>query len=188
MLVKHNGEIVPDEVRTKTEAGIGIIAIIFLCVIILGCGIKIIYGLLLAEETVSKIIATAAYVAGVIILCILKVWTEYDRYWAKFEIDYKGVWEKYPFRAKKFIPWDHFQEVCICYEMYYRRGMKVYVMICFVKNGAKKNYKGQWKLDGLFSYKKIISLDYTEELHKRLQQICPLGVIDLRDTPEYKLF
>lgn len=106
-------------------------------------------------------------------------------YRVKYELSKEGIWVKYPFESKKFVPWHDFQEVCVCYVFKNRAG-GAFVAICFVKKGQKKTrFPARWKHDNPFMYRQIYIMDYSFELYKEVKGKCPLEIVDLRNTPGY---
>lgn len=106
---------------------------------------------------------------------------------SKFNIDLDGINAKYPFHAEKLISWDEFQQVCVCYGDYSKAGISAFVYICFIKKGAKKDFYGRWKANTPSHYRKIITMNYTDELYEEVKNKCPYEVVDLRNTRIYRL-
>lgn len=80
------------------------------------------------------------------------------------------LWKKFT----QIIPWEDFQEVCICHADFNSRSDgKLTKVICFVRKGEKKNIYGRWKVDNFLRYGKVIRLDYSSELHEELSRLCP---------------
>ena len=125
---------------------------------------------------------------GFAVLLFVFGWLFISRGLAKYSFQTDGIFVKYPFRAKTFIPWCDFQQVCVCYAAYTTRGAKrAATVICLVKAGEKKNVYGRWKTDNPFRYRSVITIDYKPELLAEIQKRCPLEVVDLRGTQSYTL-
>ena len=160
-------------------------AIIFLAFGIFISLITIIFGIRLIVQRIDE----RGYGAVLILLGItlfICVIVQASENFAKYEFCKNGVRTKYPLEKWKLIPWHEFQEVCICY-IYtkYGVGESVFVVICCVKNGEKKNKKGRWKAENPFRHRSVIRIDYTKQLHKELEEKCPYKVKDLRNTVAY---
>jgi hypothetical protein len=107
---------------------------------------------------------------------------------ARYRFETNGLVAKYPCRTEKLIPWNTFAEICIVHTAFTTRGeRRANTAICFVKKGERKNIHGRWKTDNPFRYRTVICLDYKLELVQSLVDRCPYDVLDLRDTPTYKL-
>ena len=107
---------------------------------------------------------------------------------ARYRFESAGLSVKYPLCASKLIPWQEFQQVCVCRAAFTTRGeKKANTVICCVKNGEKKNLHGRWKTDNLLRYRRVICIEYTPELHAGIVEKCPYEVADLRDSRAYRL-
>lgn len=107
---------------------------------------------------------------------------------AKYTFDDSGLLVKYPIRKEILIPWQEFQQICVCYAAYTTRGpRRANTVICCVKMGEKKNGSGRWKTDNPFRYRSVICIDFRESLLKGLEEKYPGTVVDLRNTPAYRL-
>ena len=107
---------------------------------------------------------------------------------AYYDFSAEGVDVKYLFEKHKIIPWDDFQEVCVCYTSYTTRGKRyAHSVICFVKHGEKYNFYGRWKADDPMHSRSVISIEYTDELYEEIQKQCPYKIPDLRKTRRYRL-
>ncbi len=96
-----------------------------------------------------------------------------------------GIKIKRPFRKEQLIGWDEFQQICICYNGSTTKGeRKAFSVICFVKNGEKKNHLYRWNT---FHYKNVITIYYSDEILTELNKYCPYDVVDLRKTTAYRL-
>lgn len=107
---------------------------------------------------------------------------------ATYRFEEDGIYAKYPLQAPQVIPWDAFQQVCVCYGGYTTRGeRKASTYICCVKKGEKPNVYGRWKTDNVFRHRRVITITYTPELHEGIKERCPYEVVDLRNTLNYRL-
>lgn len=107
---------------------------------------------------------------------------------AKYRFEVAGIRIKYPLRHSYIIPWSEFQQVCICYAAYTTFGpRKANTVICAVKHGERPNMYGRWKTDNPFRFRTVIRIEYCEDRYMQLQECCPLPIVDLRNTPAYKL-
>ena len=107
---------------------------------------------------------------------------------ARYRFVTEGIYAKYPLRTEQLLPWNAFQQVCVCYSAYTTRGkQKANTIICCVKHGERRNSCGRWKTENPFRYRNIVCIEYTLALHERIKDLCPYTVIDLRETKEYKL-
>lgn len=105
---------------------------------------------------------------------------------AAFRFSKEGVSVKYPLEKQQFIPWEDFQQVCICY---YSRAteMNGFSIICFVKKGEKTNVFGRWKTASSLRWRNILCLDYTPALLAEVAENCPYQIPDLRGTGNYSM-
>ena len=112
-------------------------------------------------------------------ICFSVEWKIISFVFAKYEFYSYGVEAKYFGRHSQIIPWDDFQEVCICYADYncgyHSQLTKV---ICLIKKGEKKNIFGRWKVDNFLRYRSVIRLDYSPELHQKVIDVCPYHIVD----------
>lgn len=107
---------------------------------------------------------------------------------SKYSFCEDGIWIKDPVRKPKLVLWKEFQQICICYASYTTKGERAaHVVICCVKRGEKKDFYGRWKADSVFHFRKVITLGYTDELYNIIKIKCPYEIVDLRQTPQYKL-
>lgn len=107
---------------------------------------------------------------------------------AKYTFTDVGLVAKYPMKKELVIPWEEFQQVCVCHAAYTTRGTpRANTVICCVKKGENTNGLGRWKTDNPFRYRSVICIDFQNSLLKGLIEKYPGVVVDLRDTPEYRL-
>lgn len=141
--------------------------------------------LIYASVKLDKEIKYICIFLSIIVLFILVILTK--MYLVKYKITEEGLWIKYPLESSKLLYWKDFQQICICYSS--RNSVGVYVLICFVKHGEKKSFSnGRWKVDSLFHYRSVITMDYTFALYKSIKKMCPYDIVDLRETTNYKRF
>ena len=121
-------------------------------------------------------------------VCYLVGWAYIEMGLAQYRFAKEGLFARFPLGKEALIPWDSFQQVCVCYAAYTTRGeSRANTVICCVKKGEQKNIKGRWKTDSLFHYKSVICIDYRPSLLEGLKAVFPGNVVDLRNTPEYRL-
>lgn len=94
-----------------------------------------------------------------------------------------------PFSPPETLQWADFQQVCIC--LYNRValgeiGGQGHPQLVFVRPGAKKNLMDRWKTYDPFQHHNLIAIDYDEDILEAVRALCPMEIIDLRDTPPYK--
>lgn len=107
---------------------------------------------------------------------------------AKYRFAPNGIYAKYPLKPEVFYPWSVFQQVCVCYSAYTTRGpQKANTIICCIKHGEKKNLYGRWKTENPFRYRTVICVNFSLDLLYGVKEMCPFEVIDLRNTPAYKI-
>ena len=120
--------------------------------------------------------------------CYLIGWAYIAMGLAQYRFTREGLFAKFPLSKGEVIPWDDFQQVCVCYAAYTTRGeRRANTVICCVRKGEKKTWRGRWKTDSLFRYRSVICIDYQISLLEGLRDVYPGAVVDLRDTPEYRL-
>lgn len=171
MFEKHTGEIIDRNVYSQP-----LDTIIVVSYILLG-GVLLIMGFL-----------TEVGIIGVIVGLWFLVYDYFliSKVFAKYEFKKEGILARYPFSLPQLISWDKFQQICICYTSYSKL-RDAYVVIACVKHGEKKNLYGRWKTDNTFRHRKVITIDYIEEIYKELQSKCPYEIVDLRMNRSYKL-
>lgn len=97
-----------------------------------------------------------------------------------------GLYIKYLFEKWKCMPWESFQQICICYPYGAKDYPKVDTIICFVKQGEKKSLFGRWKTENPFHYRSVISFPLEPEILDKLQRKCTVRIDDLRGTGNYR--
>ena len=129
-----------------------------------------------------------AYMMLVSAICFSVGWVFISRGMAKYRFADIGLIAKFPLRKELIIPWGSFQQVCVCFAAYTTRGKpRANTVICCVKQGETKSGVGRWKTDNPFRYRSVICIDYSEALFNGLVDKYPGTVVDLRNTPEYRL-
>ena len=113
-------------------------------------------------------------------------WADIQSALAVYSFSDAGVEVKYPLEKCRMYTWEEFQQVCVCYhsratEMY------GYSVLCLVKKGEKKDAFGRWKTASPLHYRRVMCLDYSEELLDTVKKSCPLMIPDLRDRGNYCL-
>ena len=120
--------------------------------------------------------------------CYLMGWAFISMGLAQYRFTKEGLFAKFPLSKGSVIPWEEFQQVCVCYAAYTTRGeRRANTVLCCVKKGEKKNMRRRWKTDSIFHYRSVICIDYQPALLEGLKDVYPGEVVDLRDTPEYRL-
>ncbi len=179
MLESKNGPI-EGETRASAEGAFllfSVILIFGLCIVYLGIHI-------ITTETVVGGIHTL----GVGVFICIWGWLLYTDARAQYDFSSEGVGVKYLFEKRKVIPWEEFKEVCICYTSYTTRGERyAHSVICFVKPSAKYNFYGRWPADNPLQSRKVLSIEYTDELFEEVQKNCPFMIPDLRKTRRYRM-
>lgn len=114
-------------------------------------------------------------------------WDMVLEYFAKYNFSQQGIRRKLPLLKERYISWDEFQQICVCYDSYVTKGERAArIIICLVKKGAIKDSAGRWK-ERRTGKRMVIALGHTEELYEDIQRNCPFEVVDLRQTPAYRL-
>lgn len=104
---------------------------------------------------------------------------------ACYQFHKNGLYVKYPFVNWQCIPWNSFQQICICYPYDLKTGFKADTIICFVKQGEKKNPFGRWKTENPFHHRRVISFPLDQEIIDALQRKCNIRIDDLRGCGAY---
>jgi len=148
---------------------------------LLGCAWTV-FGVCVADETIPG--AILAIFAGVAL--VIAGISYFQAAMADFGFSESGVSVKYPLEKTHHIPWDDFQEVCVCFYSY---GTEMYgfPIVCLVKNGERKNHFGRWKTANIFRHRMVLCLDYSEELLETVKLYCPYPIPDLRNQENYRL-
>ena len=140
-------------------------------------------------ESIAFVLIFFVFTLTVAVFCISLGWAYISMGLAQYRFETVGLYVKYPLRKGFLIPWDAFQQVCICRAAYTTSGEpKANDVICCVKHGEKYNWRGRWKTDNPFKYRSVICIAYTPLLAEGITEKCPYDVPDLRETLRYRLF
>lgn len=118
---------------------------------------------------------------GVCALFAAMFWCNVNVLLSRYRIEPEGLRVKLPFRAARLIPWDDFQEVCLCYvrDSRWAKERETGPAICFIRKGEKPaglvNY---WKTHSPFPYRTILTVMRTEERLAQVRECCPVKVVD----------
>lgn len=157
---------------------------IFICVVAVSIIIQTIQG----QALFVKIAFAILLFGGFSIFAICLLWCSFSDGFCAYLFREDGIWMKKPLHSSVVLPWDCFQEICLCRGGFTTRGeRKAHDRICFVKKGEKKNLYGRWKTDNVFHYDKTINFEYTPELYEEVAAACPYPIKDLRETRPYRL-
>lgn len=105
---------------------------------------------------------------------------------SRYRVQQDGLLISFGWHKPKLIPWDAFQEVCVCRADYPTRPpLRYSTVICCIRKGEKKNLYGRWKTNNPFHYRSVIRIAYTEERHQEFLDICPVEIKDFRDSRLY---
>lgn len=127
----------------------------------------------------TMLLAISAFIIG---------WTLIKICLARYRFEDIGLAIKYPLEKEIIVPWEDFQQICVCYAAYTTRGeRRASTVICCVKKGETKTSIGRWKTDNIFRYRSVICIVYSEPLLNGITEKYPGTVVDLRDTPQYRL-
>ncbi len=101
----------------------------------------------------------------------------------RFELD--GLYQKRPFCQEKCIPWEEFQQICIC-NMRAGRHQTFLNGLFFVRHSGKP-YRFRYVPEILngnlgLGRRGVINMVYTPELYTGLAERCPLPIEDLRSV------
>lgn len=139
----------------------------------------------LSESTVTqstiRVLFMALSVGAIILLFGIFL---IDKGLARYKFEKNGLIVKFPFKQEKLIPWNEFQQVCLCYSSYSSVG-NANTVICCVKKGEKLNIFGRWKTDNPFHCHSVLVIEYKREYYNGIKERCPYDISDLRDTPAY---
>lgn len=115
-------------------------------------------------------------------------WTLIKICLARYRFEDIGLAIKYPLEKEIIVPWEDFQQICVCYDAYTPNvPRRTSTAICCVKKGETKNSVRRWKTDNIFRYRTLICIDYSEPLLNGITEKYPGTVVDLRDPPQYRL-
>ena len=172
----------------------GIIVLMLACFPFLGImlsflAIYVLYSsYVLDGYSMASSLGIFAFVMLPSVFCYLLGWAYISAGLAQYKFTDSGLIATFPLRKDELIPWESFQQVCVCYAAYTTRGeRRANTVICCVKKGETRNWLGRWKTDNPFRYRSVICIDYREALHNGLIEKYPGTVVDLRNTPQYRL-
>lgn len=116
---------------------------------------------------------------GISVYCFVVEWRVIRSCFTKHRVCEDGIEACFPHRASEKYGWSDFQEVCICYEgSHAKTNVKHLKLICFIRNGEKKNIFGFWKIDAFWRYPRIIRMNYTPEIFEEIANNCPIRIVD----------
>jgi hypothetical protein len=118
------------------------------------------------------------------------IWMEVQVGARECKIAQEGICVKYPLSNEKLLPWEQFQQICVCFEPVKRRYIPPRFtdqeIICFVLRKAKKDSWGFWNIYSKRYFRTILFIRYSEEVMKALKEHCPTSIIDLRQEQIYQ--
>ena len=156
---------------------------------VLGLGIWVCFGSIKQGLSIEFVILSSIYIVSVGIFLLIVGWMMISAGLVKYKISFDGVYAKYPLTKLKLFKWDEFQEVSMCYAARTTRGEpRAIKVLCFVKKGERKNIYGRWKTDNIFKHRRVITINYSDELYEFVKSVCPYRVLDIRKTWEIKKF
>lgn len=117
-------------------------------------------------------------------------WVDLQVETRKCKITQDGIRVKYPLSTEKLFAWEQLQQICLCFKplkkRYIPQKFTDQEIICFVLKKAKKNSWGLWDIYSIRYFQKILFIHYTEENMEKLQELCPMSIIDLRNDKIYQ--
>ena len=118
------------------------------------------------------------------------IWMEVQVGARECKIAQEGICVKYLLSNEKLLPWEQFQQICVCFEPVKRRYIPPRFtdqeIICFVLRKAKKDSWGFWNIYSKKYFREILFIAYSEESLKELQEYCPMQIVDLRTDNVYQ--
>lgn len=186
MLENKNGPIVTDYDVSKEDLNIIMLSPLIIGISLLLWELEYIFRQVSIGDEIERGFVVLVTITSVFFICF--GWMGYTDHKAYFDYSAEGLGVKYLLQKRKVIPWDEFQEVCVCYASYSTRGERTaHSVLCFVKKGEKRNLYGRWKADNPFRSRSVIAMDYTDELYEEVQKHCPYKIPDLRGKGNYRL-
>ena len=139
------------------------------------------------EKNLSEIFTTSLLFAVSFLLILIARYT-LNSLSLQVKFSKSGVIVKHALQSPTVIPWNNFKEVCIIHT---KPGNKeetgvVCSRVCFVKKAASKDSLGRWKTNCPFCQKNFVIVRYSEELLQGVKNVCPMEILDLRDTAPYR--
>ena len=115
-------------------------------------------------------------------------WLEIQQLLAKARITSEGATITRPLSRSQHLTWSDIQQVCICL---YNKGIgeisgRGHPQLVFVLPGAKQNAFDRWKTHSPFQHRRLIAIDYDEQIDAAVRALCPIAIVDLRETPPYR--
>lgn len=119
----------------------------------------------------------------------LAAFLELQRLLGKVCITAEGLSVIHPFSPPRHLNWEDFQQVCICLYVSGRGALdSTHSQLCFVCKGEQRSMYDRWKTYNPFHHHKLIAIDYDEDIFEAVRNLCPLDIVDLRNTPPYQPF
>lgn len=107
---------------------------------------------------------------------------------AQYIFSIEGIQVKFPLQRIQKMPWNDFQQICVCYKNY-GRNSKIIPVIAMIKKGEKVSFFcHRWKTDNPLHYRGVMCMNFSHELLNNMQKVCPYRIVDLRETPDYKVW
>ena len=156
-------------------------------IIALGIAALLAVVLIFSETTInsSTIILSLTLVAIFLVLIALEL-VIVDMMFMRCRFETDGLYVQFPISRNRLIPWDAFQEICICYSESIIFGSHPhYSILCLALKGEKKSIYGFYKE---MRYRSVFTMKYSPELCEGLKERCPYEVKDLRDSLMYKAY
>ena len=122
-------------------------------------------------------------IVGLLIMNVCLAFSE--KVMAVYKFKPEGLVAIFPIKKEILIPWDDFEEICVCH-VWIGNTLETKPIICFARKGEKRNGALRWKTDNPFKCYRVFSIPYTIEYYEGLKERCPYDVPDLRDTLRYK--
>ena len=141
---------------------------------------------------VSSIISSTLFFVLVLFIGITFVaagWMNIALEKREIKFERTGLSVKYPFKTWTYLPWKAFEKICICYELDDPRQRKLLISddtkICFLCVGERHNFYGFWRSRNPYHYRKVFMLPYSEEFLELVKEVCPLPIVDQRNSRIY---
>ena len=105
---------------------------------------------------------------------------------AVYKFKPEGLVAIFPIKKEILIPWDDFEEICVCHVWGGNTNDNPQPVICFARKGEKRNAALRWKTGNPFKCYRVFTIPYTVEYYEGLKERCPYDIPDLRDKLRYK--
>lgn len=136
MLEYYDGKIDEYKIRPEKTYGEFVFTMILGFVLLITFWIMCINGIYyFADFNITDSIRVMFLMGCGTFLVVFLLCDAYICYKLNYELHTYGIKVIHPFKHESIVFWEEFQEICICYA--HRRGNCAYVVIAFVKNGAK---------------------------------------------------